>query len=335
MRKDMAKVIVERSRIGGSRDRKGRMPKDLDSLPRKQSMKKAHTDRKVLNENLKPLKNFLNSKIGQNWDKVFSEICENIKLDSAVQKHVRDHVFDLIQKDVRVENKKVYYSISRFYNGTVEIRDGELYIDPKTNIVRKYKRKKPPKDSRPLIQKELEIRFSYEKHRLDNGSKFVLENKTPYRLFFDKITQDHTIKHEATAKHAERDFQTISYRIREDDVEHMHKRISESSKQLDLKHPYFAKMLELMAAEIKKHKKELEGKKLEGFKTGEKVEISKDDGKTFVEGVVNRVEYGYRSTSPVSYWVTVDTKNVYLPIAYGLGGYRIRSVEPKPKKETV
>ena len=330
MRKDMAKVIVERSRIGGSRDRKGRMPKDLDSLPRKQSMRKAHTDRKVLNENLKPLKNFLNSKIGSNWDKVFSEICENIKLDSAVQKHVRDHVFDLINKDVLVENKKVCYSIARFGNGSVELRHGDLYIDPRTNIVKKYKRKKPAKDLRPLIEKTLVARFSYAKHRTDNGSQFLIEDKTPYRLFFDKVSQDHTIKHEATPKHAESDFRVISYHFNE--VKSLHKAISESSKFLDLKHPYFVKMLELMSNEIKKHEKELKSKKLEGYKSGEKVEISKDGGKTFVEGVVNRVDYGYQSTRPVSYWITVNTKNVYLPVAYGMG-YVIRDVTPKKKED--
>src|SRR5438270_13646859 len=99
MRADMAKVIVERPRHGsrmrkhkGQARRWGRTP--LDEYPRHDRMigKIVHT--KSLNEHLGPLRRYLARQVGRPWDKVFSEICANISLDSAVQVHVRDHVFD-------------------------------------------------------------------------------------------------------------------------------------------------------------------------------------------------------------------------------------------------
>src|SRR5258708_4981364 len=103
MRSDMSKVIVERPRRGGGRDRKGRPEREFEDTPSKQSMKRGHSDLKDLNENLAPLKRYLGRNVGRSWNKVFSEICENIRMDNAVQKHVRGHVFDYVHRYVAVE----------------------------------------------------------------------------------------------------------------------------------------------------------------------------------------------------------------------------------------
>ena len=90
MREDMAKVIVERPRIGSrnsSDDPKGYgrkrygKHKDLEDMPSKESMSRGRKygyDCKQLNEHLRPLYRFLDKQIGRPWDKVFSEICERI-----------------------------------------------------------------------------------------------------------------------------------------------------------------------------------------------------------------------------------------------------------------
>lgn len=139
MRKDMAKVIVERERLGGKYNRKGKKPRSLSDFSTKESMKKPYRfDPKQLNENLKPLKRFLYSQVGRPWDKVFSEICENIRLTSAVQKHVRDHVFDYVHKNVQVEGKKVYFQ--RTYRGIFsELFDRALYVHPKNGLLKEYR----------------------------------------------------------------------------------------------------------------------------------------------------------------------------------------------------
>jgi hypothetical protein len=47
---------------------------------------------KWLNENLAPLRRFLRRRVGQPWNTVHAEICAHIQCDSAVQKHVLDHL---------------------------------------------------------------------------------------------------------------------------------------------------------------------------------------------------------------------------------------------------
>ena len=96
MRHDMARVIVERPRLGAGRARKGRAL-DADDLPDHEGMRWPHrSNRKGLNEHLGPLKRFLNSRVGQRWDKVYAEISAHLRPDSTVQQHVRDHLDDFV-----------------------------------------------------------------------------------------------------------------------------------------------------------------------------------------------------------------------------------------------
>jgi hypothetical protein len=54
---------------------------------------------KWLNENLAPLRRFLLSRLGRQWDAVYGEICAHISLDSAVQKHVLLHLHQYVEKN--------------------------------------------------------------------------------------------------------------------------------------------------------------------------------------------------------------------------------------------
>ena len=74
MRSDMAKVIVERPRIPAFKSRKGRR-QALEDLPVQEGMRRARAlrgDLKELNENLKPLRRYLERQVGRRWDKVYS-----------------------------------------------------------------------------------------------------------------------------------------------------------------------------------------------------------------------------------------------------------------------
>src|ERR1700674_5320268 len=98
MREDMARVIVERPRIKVFNCRKGRY-QDWDDVPSHQGMRRAHAlrgDRKQLNENLAPLRRYLEGQIGRPWSKVYSEIAQNLRVDSAIQQHLRDHLRDFV-----------------------------------------------------------------------------------------------------------------------------------------------------------------------------------------------------------------------------------------------
>ncbi len=98
MREDMAQVIVERPRIKPFNSRKGRR-QALDDLPTHEGMRRAQAlrgDRKQLNENLAPLRRYLESQVGRPWNKVYAEIAARLRIDSTVQQHVRDHLRDFV-----------------------------------------------------------------------------------------------------------------------------------------------------------------------------------------------------------------------------------------------
>ncbi len=103
MRYDMDKVIVERPRRGGGvRRPKGNRKREklalAGELPMREGIGRRWTGfRKWLNEHLSPLRRYLQSQVGRPWDKVYSEICQHIKLDSAVQSHVLDHLWDYVE----------------------------------------------------------------------------------------------------------------------------------------------------------------------------------------------------------------------------------------------
>lgn len=140
MRDDMAKVIVERPRHGGHGRRKGRAVADPDLLPtHKGLLREAREsgDFKGLNENLSPLKRYLQAQLGRPWDKVWSEICANLRPTSTVQQHVRDHVCDFVAvRGVRWLDGDVF--LLDYWGRTVPLRDShfDLWVDPRTGILR-------------------------------------------------------------------------------------------------------------------------------------------------------------------------------------------------------
>lgn len=135
MRADMAKVIVERPRVGGKYARRGRVPQD-GYQPFGESIKRMHGyNTKELNEFLAPLRRFLHKNVGRKWDDVFSEISENLRPDNTVQQHVRDHVFDFVT--ILVPGRHGELMEKRKY-GTRVVTDTsyELYVDPQDGILK-------------------------------------------------------------------------------------------------------------------------------------------------------------------------------------------------------
>lgn len=158
MRKDFEKVLCEEPRHGSSMKngqvKRGRRYKDLrndhdklDELPRKSQMKpKGRTLwRKHFGEHLAPLKRFLRSRVGKNWDKVNSEIRERVRANKATQLHILEHLEGYVHLHVEVENGRVFEVARRYYSSRSELYDTgyTFYVDPKTNILRVPK-KMPP-----------------------------------------------------------------------------------------------------------------------------------------------------------------------------------------------
>ena len=126
MRPDMSKVIVERPRLGGGRGKKHRaLVADLDA-PLHQGMRRVHKDRKGLNENLSPLRRFLDSRVGKYWPKVYAEICENLRPSSTIQQHVRDHLFDFVATRTTLKDDGLW--VNNVRRGPSRLEDSRYYF---------------------------------------------------------------------------------------------------------------------------------------------------------------------------------------------------------------
>jgi hypothetical protein len=160
MRQDMAKVIVERPRLGGRykyRQHRRELKCELDYALRKDNedcvtpresirgWAVRNHEGKELNENLSPLRRFMLSRVGKVWDDVFSEICKVMDARSACQNHIWQHAVDYVETKTFVhENGEIWYSPRysyRSYNHRNEEYDGDLnrpikdsyavvYVDP-------------------------------------------------------------------------------------------------------------------------------------------------------------------------------------------------------------
>ncbi|HEY2677357.1 MAG TPA: hypothetical protein VGI65_10330 [Steroidobacteraceae bacterium] len=117
----MYKVIVERPRRGkGGGAAARRLRNDLEGPLRLGT--RAGYGYRSLNENLSPLRRFLHAQVGRPWNKVFSEICASIDRRSTVQQHIHQHIRDFIAVDQDTS-----------YIGS---RERELYVDPRTGLIR-------------------------------------------------------------------------------------------------------------------------------------------------------------------------------------------------------
>src|SRR5882762_3020335 len=126
MRSDMHKVIVERPRYGGRTARKGRVPRNPDSFPSREGMRKSYGYwGKELNDHLRPLRRFLRKQVGRPWNKVYSEICAGLRAGHPVHDHLRRHVFGIVIFQRPVRQPKPFA--------------GEVFVDPRTGILRMVK----------------------------------------------------------------------------------------------------------------------------------------------------------------------------------------------------
>lgn len=142
MRKDMAKVIVERprhnSRHGHFTPGRTRALTDDDDTPLPVRVKPTRQEKtKNLNEHLGPLKRFIDKQVGRPWDKVYSEISAHLKATNPVQQHVRDHLEDFVAVRTRMENGKVVSAHNYLGPVTLEKEWRRYYVHPKTGLLRR------------------------------------------------------------------------------------------------------------------------------------------------------------------------------------------------------
>jgi hypothetical protein len=145
MRPDMDKVIVERPRFGSrlASRRKGKARQDqrlgYDGLPGREGIKRRGGSQKQFNEHLGPLKRYLFQQVGRPWNLVFSEICQRINRNSVVQDHVRDHVNQLVAREVLLIDGVPCEKGGRTHGQPLSARRwrDQFYVCPRTGLLRR------------------------------------------------------------------------------------------------------------------------------------------------------------------------------------------------------
>ena len=147
MRKDMNKVIVERPR-GGWRTRKLNRMKIKEAgedqpsrIGIRRQRKMNGTETKYLNENLAPLKRYLGKQVGRPWNKVYSELRENISPKNTVQMHILEHVHDFVARPaIGKDGNWLWPGRFLWRSGP---HKGQLYIHPADGLLKRLKRDMP------------------------------------------------------------------------------------------------------------------------------------------------------------------------------------------------
>jgi hypothetical protein len=156
MRPDLNKVLTEQPRRGSdSRNLKTRARfKNYDEandkrycLPKTGKMLMSnrelgpHDESKDFTDKLGPLKRWLDSQVGRNWDKVYSEVRRSFPNTNKQNHHLLDtHLMGYINRNVVVEKsrkgRKVFSTDG--HAGKRELPSGDIYVDPETHVLMRY-----------------------------------------------------------------------------------------------------------------------------------------------------------------------------------------------------
>lgn len=180
MRKDMAKLIVERPRYGHAlrteRGGRSRAILDDDGVPTAaRELVRAKRKEKGLNENLAPLKRYLGKQVGRPWNKVFSEISANLKPTSTVQQHARDHLEDFVAVKTRMR-EGIVIAPGRFGDTRPVSETGfSFYVHPRTGLLKR---------NAPAELRKARVRAAIKAAEAARASRLrVIDAKTQLHLF--------------------------------------------------------------------------------------------------------------------------------------------------------
>ena len=137
MRQDMYKIIVERPRKHKGNDARAARRRDDFDGPTRLGIRAGYGYR-ALNENLAPLRRYLQAQVGRPWNKVFSEICAGIDRRNTVQQHIRQHIDDFIAVNVEIRAAGEIVDLGGHGRFLVTPRNlsQKLYVDPRTGLIR-------------------------------------------------------------------------------------------------------------------------------------------------------------------------------------------------------
>jgi hypothetical protein len=105
-------------------------------------------DSKWLNENLQPLRRYLERQLGRPWNKVNSEMRACIDTGNEVQAHVLTHLEQFLLRKVTMVEPSAKAPCG-LLNDFRPVRPGQLYVDPDDGIIKRARRKLRGAPDRP------------------------------------------------------------------------------------------------------------------------------------------------------------------------------------------
>lgn len=183
MRSDMDKCVTERPRAGGrTKSPKGqnkRQQKEChnwEDAPKSEKIRQKWEqdyNQKEFTDVLGPLYGYLRSKIGQKWDDVYSEICQNLPKTNVQYIHIHTHINQFVEKNVILidgqphsSNGLPMWSYSRYHS---------MYVNPTTGLLCEIQVKKYAKTKKP--QPRWTDKNRTHQHIVIAGSWFEVEVK--------------------------------------------------------------------------------------------------------------------------------------------------------------
>jgi hypothetical protein len=189
MRPDMAKLLTEAERYGSwkpSRKWGKRLKYDPNSDYEDEVVGRAKMSRnqdhtklggKDLSDVLNPLKGYLRANLGRSWDKIYSELSQNLDRRSVSGQHVFQHIWDYVAKNCWIGEGKPNKVYELFRNDPVLV-DG-FYIHPFTGLLREQRlpSRKAEKAARKAKEPITSIKISAtERYEKFDGIWFYLNN---------------------------------------------------------------------------------------------------------------------------------------------------------------
>lgn len=165
MRNDMSKIHTEPSRKDGRKVASAgarflaRTP--LDELPMRENMRSPWSGfRREQQRSYAPLKRFLASRVGQPWNKVYSEISRQNSLDNYSEREVREWIEKEVERAVfLVDDQPCNEQGCR-------LTAGDLWVDPLDGIL-----KLVPTKPRPVYPRQPD---NYPNVKIDETHRYVL-----------------------------------------------------------------------------------------------------------------------------------------------------------------
>lgn len=184
MRPDLNKLLCEHERYG-SKNHYGQIrhrkifkddrSEEYENLPSRESMtwRYAHDgwdSRKEFGEFLSPLYGFVRKNAGRKWDDVYSELCSVFDMSSVINKHILQHLFQMVEVKTYLDDGVIMYRPYRSASPVLDADGPEYYVDPTSGLLMKntcalpwkrryrYRWKEKADPNRVIISDTLEYR---------------------------------------------------------------------------------------------------------------------------------------------------------------------------------